>query len=101
AERAQALERLRVLRHWLYAAVARAQLAEPPAQPLQVLRARGGQVPELAGVGVEVVELGQGQLDVLEGAVAQPVERRPAAVDRGRERLEVAGARRVLAAPGD
>ncbi len=63
-----------------------------------VAPALGAQVVLLGGIARQVVELGEGKLDVLLFLVDDARERRPAAVERGRERLEVgvAGGDRIV-----
>src|SRR5207245_3348379 len=60
----------------------------------QQARRGGGQGPRLGRIGVEGVQLRGGEVDQLVGLAGERGERRPAAVDRGGERLEVAGRRR-------
>jgi hypothetical protein len=101
AESAQALQGGLVLLHpGVDSHLAHSQPGEASTQAFELLRPRGREVPPLAGVDSEVVDLRERQVDVLQAAVDDPTKRGPAAVERRAQRLEVALGRRVLA-PGD
>ena len=101
AEGAQALQGGLVLLHpGVGRHLPHPQPGEAATQALELLRPRGGEVLPLAGVRDEVVDLRERQVDVLQPAVDDPAQRRPATVEPRAQRLEVALGRRVLA-PGD
>src|SRR5207245_9888631 len=89
-EAAQPRRRLRVLRAALQAAVGGAEAGQLLAHRLHQVRPLSGEVRLLLRVAAEVVQLGQREVDELEAATHDALQRRPAAVDRRRERLEVA-----------
>ncbi len=90
AERAQCVARRRLLLHAPAAArLALAQAAEARPEPLEVLRPRSGEVPRLVRVRAQIVQFRQGQVDVLEAVGHDSAKRRPPAVERGAQRLDV------------
>ena len=90
AEGAQPRQRLRVLLASLQAAVGGAEAGQLPAHRLHQVRPRRGEVLLFLRVVAEVVQLRQWKVDELEAAAHDSLQRRPAPVDRSRERLEIA-----------
>ena len=76
----------------------RGQLEQPLAQPPQGVGRLGDEVLRFPGIRRKVVELRNRQVDVLVSARRHAPERRPAAVEGRRERLEVAALLGLLAA---
>src|SRR5205814_4164665 len=100
AEGAQRVARLAVLGGARLERLRGGERAQVGLEPVHAGGARGGQVPLLAGIAAEVVQLRQRQLDVLLGPTQDAGERRPAAVGGRGERLEVQRGRGCAAAAG-
>ena len=68
-----------------------AQALQNALQFVDVARTRRRQVVLLAGVGSQVVELGNRKIDVLHRPANDTVQRRPSSIERRRKRFEVRG----------